>query len=96
MAWEIKEIWRDHTPERGKYKGTTHRAYPVFNVERLGYDTYPTGSDNSNELANSELAGSIEALYEHLNRGRGVRCTIPSTGESSILSGKFKARFEQV
>ena len=96
MVWEIKEIWRDHTTFRGKYKGTTHRAYPLFSAERVGYDTYPTGKDSSNTLDDSKLAISVKDLYDHISRGRGVRCIIPSTGESPILSGKFKVIFEQV
>jgi hypothetical protein len=93
MAWVLTAIWRDHKYDRGPYKGTVHQAFPLWSTERSGYDTYPSGS---NTLADAELAGSLDELYDHLSRGRGVRCTIPGTRYGSILYGNFKATFEQV
>jgi len=93
MAWKLTAIWRDHTYNRGAHKGTVHQAFPLWSTERNGYDTYPSGS---NTLADAELARSLDELYEHLNRSRGVRCIVPRTGYVSILHGDFKATFEQV
>lgn len=95
LAWRLKRIWRDHTYLRGRHTGETHEAAPQWSAAREGYDTYPTGVDSSNELVNGQVAKSLEDLHEHLSRGRGVRCIIPTTGDTPILSGGFQALFEQ-
>lgn len=95
MAWKIKEIWRNHTYAKGAHKGETHRAFPQCSDARGGYDTYPAGAESSNLLDDAEVARSLAELYEHLGRGRGVRCNIPTTGDTPILSGRFLSSFEQ-
>ncbi|MGD0108770.1 MAG: hypothetical protein ABSC06_32745 [Rhodopila sp.] len=92
MVWKLTAIWRDHIYGRGVHKGTAHQAFPLWNADRGGYDTFPS---NSNELKDAALATSLEELYDHLDRGRGVRCIVPETGYESILCGNFKATFEQ-
>lgn len=92
MAWKLTAIWRDHIYRKGVHEGTAHEAFPLWNADRGGYDTFPSGS---NELKDAELATSLDELYDHLNRGRGIRCIVPGTGYESILYGSFKATFEQ-
>jgi hypothetical protein len=92
MAWKVIEIWRDHTYRSGKNEGATHRAFPLFSVERNGYDIYPS---NSNKLASGEIAKSLDEVYEYLSQGKRVRCIIPATGEDNVLKGNFIAVLEQ-
>lgn len=92
MAWKLTAIWRDHIYDRGAHKGTAHKAFPLFSAGRGGYDTFSSGS---NKLTDAELATSLDELYDHLNRGRGVRCIVPGTGYESILYGNFVASFQQ-
>ena len=92
MSWKLSEIWKEHTYPRGKNKGQTHRAIPEWSEERKGYDTYPS---DKNGLEDAKLALSLDELYDHLEQGRRVRCAVPSTGDSPILSGGFCAVFKQ-
>ena len=91
MGWKLVEIWKDHTYPRGARKGEVHRAAPLWNQEREGYDVY---MPDDNKLSASELISSLEELYVSLSKGWRVRCIVPETGDTSILKGKFQARFE--
>jgi hypothetical protein len=92
MPWKLISLWRDHTFKIGRNKGRTSRAHPLFSKKRGGYDIYPQGS---NELKVADLVNTIDDVYYELNRGKGVRCIIPETGDDPILYGHFCALFEQ-
>jgi hypothetical protein len=96
MVWKLKQVWCNHTYQRGKHKGHAHFAFPIWDETRKGYLTYPAGTESSNRLDDAEVAETIEELYEHLSQGRGVRCTVPSTAQNPILNGPFQAIFEQI
>jgi hypothetical protein len=93
MPWIVAKIWNEHTPTRGVHKGITQCAYPLWSKVREGYDTYPT---SNNKIATAEKAITLDAVYEHLRRGRGVRCIYPSTGKDAILYNRFKVLIEEI